>query len=152
MNIESARADERLIHGQLINEWLHVLKPTRLLVCDDALMQMPFMANMYRSLVPIWLEARILSLEQTVEYLRLHADTEGRIFLLFRTPESALHAWERGIRFSLLTLADKQYFPNKLEVPEPQKAAIRLLHAAGVTVAAQETPLSEMRLLETFEK
>ena len=116
------------------------------------LMQMPFMANMYRSLVPIWLEARILSLEQTVEYLRLHADTEGRIFLLFRTPESALQAWERGIRFSLLTLADKQYFPNKLEVPEPQKAAIRLLHAAGVTVAAQETPLSEMRLLETFEK
>ena len=83
MNIESVRADERLIHGQLINEWLHVLKPTRLLVCDDALMQMPFMANMYRSLVPIWLEARILSLEQTVEYLRLHADTEGRSFLLF---------------------------------------------------------------------
>ena len=113
MNIESVRADERLIHGQLINEWLHVLKPTRLLVCDDALMQMPFMANMYRSLVPIWLEARILSLEQTVEYLRLHADTEGRIFLLFRTPESALQAWKRGIRFSLLTLADKQYFPQQ---------------------------------------
>ena len=85
MNIESVRADERLIHGQLINKWLHVLKPTRLLVCDDALMQTPFMANMYRSLVPIWLEAWILSLEQTVEYLRLHADTEGRIFLLFRT-------------------------------------------------------------------
>ena len=76
----------------------------------------------------------------------------GRSFLLFRTPESAPQAWKRGIRFSLLTLADKQYFPNKLEVPEPQKAAIRLLHAAGVTVAAQETPLSEMRLLETFEK
>ncbi len=74
MNIESVRADERLIHGQLINKWLHVLKPTRLLVCDDALMQMPFMANMYRSLVPIWLEARILSLEQTAEYLRLHAE------------------------------------------------------------------------------
>ena len=77
MNIESVRADERLIHGQLINKWLHVLKPTRLLVCDDALMQMPFMANMYRSLVPIWLESLILSLEQTAEYLRLHADTEA---------------------------------------------------------------------------
>ena len=66
-----ARVDDRLIHGQIVNEWISAVNPTHLIIIDDDLVTDKFMSDIYRALIPIWLEAKILSVDSAVSVFQL---------------------------------------------------------------------------------
>lgn len=143
MKIVMARVDERLVHGQILNDWFFHSNPTHILIADDLLVTDEFMSNIYKALLPIWLNVKILSVEDMAVYLKGDNDQNARAFLLGKTPVTFQRLKEAGIDFPVLTLADKEYFPNKVEIAESKKKAINWLLSAGVRVVAQNSPEEE---------
>ena len=85
MKISVARVDERLIHGQIINEWVNRTACTHLLIVDDSLVEDEFMSSIYKALAPLWLDVQIRSTESAARYLQETQSESGRILLLAKT-------------------------------------------------------------------
>lgn len=135
-----ARVDERLIHGQIINEWLTILKPSHFLIVDDGLIKDEFMSNIYKALLPLWLKVQILSVDDATDYLKKRVSQSEGVFVLAKTPVVFERLKKKGIEIPKLLLSDKAYFPNKIEVSENNKKSINWLISAGVSVLAQNSP------------
>lgn len=140
MDIVLARVDERLIHGQILNEWVTRTEPTHLMIVDDALVEDLFMSNIYKALTPLWLDVQICSVAEAAARLLDPAAPPGRLILLTKTPRPFVELVKRGVAVTELTLADKAYFPNKIPVPAESRRAVNWLLAAGVRVIAQVSP------------
>ena len=135
-----ARVDDRLIHGQIVNEWISAVNPTHIIIVDDDLVNDRFMSDIYRALIPIWLEARILSLEETLGALVAMEEDPARIFLLARTPQVFEELVFRGVPLKELSFADKMYFRNRIPIPRPYQRAMRQMAARGVKFRAVQHP------------
>ena len=135
-----ARVDDRLIHGQVVNEWISAVQPTHIMIVDDDLVNDRFMSDIYRALIPIWLEARILTVDDTVAAL---ADMEGkdvRLFILARTPQIFWQLASQGVPLEKVTFADKMYFQNKIAIPKPHQKAMRQLMDKHIKLCAIQHP------------
>lgn len=150
MEIVLARVDERLIHGKIINEWCQFAKPTHLLITDSELAQDLFMSNVYRALAPFWLETRISTEKDSAEYLKANMEEEGRVLILCKFPMSFVKLVKEGIVPEKITLADKRYFPNKIEIPIEYKIAINQLIDSNISVVAQEFPEDDSIEIEKY--
>ena len=139
-----ARVDDRLIHGQIVNEWISAVNPTHLIIIDDDLVTDKFMSDIYRALIPIWLEAKILSVDSAVSYLSDMEDRDVRLFILARTPEIFDELVCRGVPIKEVSFADKMYFQNKIAIPKAYQKAMRQLPAKNVKLYAIQHP-SDMK-------
>ena len=139
-NIVLARVDDRLIHGQVVNEWISAVNPTHIIIVDDDLVNDKFMSDIYRALIPIWLEARILSAEDTVTCLSGMENKDVRIFLLARTPQIFEQLVDQGVPIEEVSFADKMYFQNKIPIPKAYQKAMRQLMASHVRLCAIQHP------------
>ncbi len=144
MKIVLCRVDERLIHGEIVNKWLSFFKAEYLLIVDDELISDEFMCLIYRALLPIWVKPQILSVADSVAFLKKYEKEDRDIILLAKTPLEFLELVEKGIPIDLLTLADKVYFPNKLKIPLAYEQAIQALKEQGVSIVAQNAPEDEV--------
>lgn len=139
-NIVLARVDDRLIHGQIVNEWISAVQPTHIMIVDDDLVNDRFMSDIYRALIPIWLEAQILSMEDTVTALANMKGKDVRLFILARTPQIFLQLVKQGVPLEEITFADKMYFQNKIAIPKMHQKAMQQLIAENVKLCAIQHP------------
>lgn len=143
MIIVLARVDERLIHGQIINQWISTVNASHVLIADEELVKDKLMSNIYKMLVPLGLDVQILSPIDVALFLKEYDQEEGRVLLLAKTPQP----FERLVRLKVplehIMLADKVYYPNKLVLPAESKDSINWLIANGVRVEIQNFPIDE---------
>lgn len=145
-----ARVDERLIHGQIINEWVALTNPTHLLILDEVLVADEFMANIYKALAPLWLEVQIFAPTDSIPYLCALSE-DSRIFLLAKNPQPFEELLKRGIPLEEVVLADKAYLPNKIKLPLASKCAINALLAAGVQVITRNFPTDVAQRVQPYK-
>lgn len=143
--------DERLIHGQIVNEWITRVEPTHLVIMDEELVQDLFMANIYKALTPLWLDVRILTPADTCRFLQSHGEESWRVFLLARTPGTFKELAKAGYCVDELVLADKKYLPNKRNLPVENKRAVNWLLEREVRVVMQEFPADEPYVLHPYQ-
>ena len=143
MKIVLCRVDERLVHGEIVNQWLGFFKADYLVIADDELIEDAFMCLMYKALLPIWVKPQILSVPDAAEFLAAHREEDASIILLAKTPVEFLRLSEYGVPIPLLTLADKIYFPNKRKIPPEYEAALAVLKERGTVIVAQNAPEDE---------
>jgi len=135
-----ARVDERLIHGQIINEWVVRINPTHILIIDEEMVKDEFMSNIYKALAPLWLDVQILAPGEAAVLLREHKKDSWRVLLLARTPQPFEALVRLGVPLGEVMLSDKVYLPNKLVVPTASKRSINWLLDRGVGVITQNFP------------
>lgn len=140
MKIVAMHVDERLVHTRFLREWCYALRPKQLLVIENIFAGDSFMAAMYSSLVPMWMEVTVLDVNQAAEYLTNSPESTEEVLVLAKAPVVYVELLKKGVPISRITLADKKYFPNKIKIPAEQRKAILQLIRRGVTVLAQETP------------
>ena len=138
MKIVLSRVDERLIHGQIIAEWITRVEPTHLTIIDEELVRDPFMANIYKALTPLWLDVQTYSPAEACSFLRDNEKEDWRMFLLARSPQSFEQLIRSGYHISEIVLADKKYLPNKRNLPAECKRSVNWLLEQGTCVTVQE--------------
>lgn len=147
MEIKLARVDERLVHGQIINEWIATIQPTHLIIVDEALKSDPFMMGIYAALVPMWLHTLIFTPQEAVRFLKSAELEDYRVFLLARMPQTFEKMLVEGITLPEISLADKMYFPNRIKIPPEHQKSIDSMRRMGVRLVAQNHTTDEPEVL-----
>lgn len=138
-NIVEVRVDERLIHGNIIFEWMAATGADTIVMLDDSVAKDHYMSNIYKAMTPIHLETFIFSVDEGIEFLKQPSENE-RILLLMRDPLSAERVFDGGVNITRISFADKMYFSNKVPVPEIYMRAINDLLERGIKLVAKVRP------------
>jgi mannose/fructose/N-acetylgalactosamine-specific phosphotransferase system component IIB len=142
--IAFVRIDNRLIHGQVVEGWLPVVKVSRLVVLDDDCAANPLTCAAMALAVPSTTSVDVLPLS-TADLRRLEARPEATLVLL-KEVRSAVRAKERGLSMPVLNLGNVHFAPGRRQVgpsvflsPE-EVAALRALAASGTRVELRPLP------------
>lgn len=142
--IAFVRIDNRLIHGQVVEGWLPVLKVSRLVVLDDDCAANPLACAAMALAVPSSTSVDVLPLS-TVDLRKLEARPEATLVLL-KEVRFAVRAKERGLSMPVLNLGNVHFVPGRHQVapsvflsPE-EVAALRSLAASGTRVELRALP------------
>jgi PTS system mannose-specific IIB component/fructoselysine and glucoselysine-specific PTS system IIB component len=139
------RVDDRLVHGQVVVAWGGRLHPQRIVVADDPAASSAWERDLLTSGAP-GVEIQVLGLADTAEMFAREAGASGTAFLVLRDLAGALELVRRGVRPARINLGGLHYAAGKQKVNDyiyldaADRAAVRELRAAGVTLEVQDVP------------
>lgn len=83
MDIQLIRIDDRLIHGQVVIGWAGHLKTKQIILCEDSVAKNDWEKELYLSIVPKNIKAKIMTIVELAEYLKdSHLDLKKTIILV----------------------------------------------------------------------
>jgi PTS system mannose-specific IIB component len=145
--LKLVRVDDRLIHGQVVAIWLKALGANRIVIVDDRTARDEFLREVLMLAAPPGVPVEVHDLATGTERVReLVADPES-VFVIMRSPVTALRMREAGVEFPLLNVGGigagpgrKPLYRNISASPE-ELEAMRQLEAMGTRV--------ELRIVES---
>jgi PTS system mannose-specific IIB component len=147
MTLKLVRVDDRLIHGQVVAIWLKALNARRIVIVDDRTAKDDFLKEVITYAAPQGVAVEILGLEEGSARLVQLADDPEPIFVLMRSPVTALRLREAGVEFPVLNVGGigagpgrKPLYRNVSASPE-ELDAMRALERLGTSV--------ELRIVES---
>jgi mannose/fructose/N-acetylgalactosamine-specific phosphotransferase system component IIB len=158
--ITHVRIDSRLIHGQVVEGWLPVLKVGRVVVADDEAAESALMRAAMAMAVPPGIEVDISPL-QDVPFAKLQAD-KVRTLVLLRDIPAFLRARSLGLSARHLNLGNLHHGVGRRPVSASvylsaeELGQLRTLDAGGVELEARgvpaDRPILFPEMAERFEK
>ena len=147
MTLQLVRVDDRLIHGQVVALWLKVLGAQRIVIVDDKTARDDFLREILELAAPPGVPVEVHDVEQGGMRVReLIADPE-LVFVIMRSPITAVRLREAGVEFPLLNVGGMGAGPGRRQVYRNISAsaeeleAMRRLEAMGTRV--------ELRIVES---
>ena len=138
-NIVWTRIDDRLIHGQVMTQWIQYTGANEVLIIDDAVAKDSFLQMVMKSSVPGKINLRIYSTKDAIGYVNEDAGNE-KIIILVKTPEVLDQITDAGVKLESVNVGGigakagrKPLFKN-ISVSEEEKEAFRRLLQKGVQV------------------
>jgi mannose/fructose/N-acetylgalactosamine-specific phosphotransferase system component IIB len=146
MTLKLVRVDDRLIHGQVVAIWLKALGARRIVIVDDRTARDDFLREILELAAPPGVPVEVHEVEKGTERIRALVDDPEPVFVLMRSPVTAVRLREAGIEFPLLNVGGigagpgrKPLYRNISASPE-EIAAMQQLEAMGTKV--------ELRIVE----
>jgi PTS system mannose-specific IIB component len=146
MTLKLVRVDDRLIHGQVVAIWLKALHAKRILIVDDRTARDEFLREVLMLAAPPGVPVEVLDLAAGIQRARELASDPEPVFVIMRSPITALRLREAGVDFPLLNVGGigagpgrKPLYRNISASPE-ELEAMRQLEAMGTRV--------ELRIVE----
>ena len=146
MTLKLVRVDDRLIHGQVVAIWLKALGARRIVIVDDRTARDDFLREILELAAPPGVPVEVHEVESGIERVRGLLDDPEPVFVLMRSPVTAVRLREAGIDFPLLNVGGigagpgrKPLYRNISASPE-EIAAMRQLESMGTKV--------ELRIVE----
>ncbi|QWT17296.1 PTS sugar transporter subunit IIB [Collinsella sp. zg1085] len=140
--IEMARVDYRLVHGQIIAKWIKFYPVDRLILVDEALLNDDFMADIYRAAAGD-AAVDITDVKGIQAALDAHND---KIMLIFKDVASAVGAYEAGVPLTELNVGAVPGAPHRktviqgIALSREEYNQLDVLRANGVNVFLQPIP------------
>ena len=146
MGLRLVRVDDRLLHGQVVTLWLKALGARRILIVDDRTARDDFLREVLELSAPAGTDVEIHDLASGIDAVREAEANPDPIFVLMRSPVTALRLREAGVEFPLLNVGGigagpgrKPLYRNISASPE-ELDAMRQLEQMGTQV--------ELRIVE----
>jgi PTS system mannose-specific IIB component len=146
MTLKLVRVDDRLIHGQVVAIWLKALGARRIVIVDDRTAADEFLREILELAAPPGVPVEVHDVEHGTQRVRDLAAAPEPIFVLMRSPITAVRMREAGVEFPLLNVGGmgagpgrKVLYRNISASPE-EIGAMRRLEELGTTV--------ELRIVE----
>lgn len=141
------RVDERLIHGQVIVGWGHVLHPERIVVVDDELAASTWEQELYLLGLPAEMAAEFDTVEQARARLDVWRAGRERVLLLTRDVSTMKRlAADGGLHGQEINLGGIHYAPGRravlpyLYLSEEERREVADLEDEGAHVTARDVP------------
>jgi PTS system mannose-specific IIB component len=146
MTLKLVRVDDRLIHGQVVAIWLKALGARRIVIVDDRTAADEFLREILELAAPPGVPVEVHDVVHGTQRVRDLAAAPEPIFVLMRSPLTAVRLREAGVEFPLLNVGGmgagpgrKVLYRNISASPE-EIEAMRRLEEMGTTV--------ELRIVE----
>ncbi|TME10389.1 MAG: PTS sugar transporter subunit IIB [Chloroflexi bacterium] len=146
MTLRLVRVDDRLIHGQVVAIWLRALGAKRIVIVDDKTARDEFLREILELAAPPGVPVEVHDVAAGTERVRELATAPEPVFVIMRSPVTALRMREAGVDFPLLNVGGigagpgrKPLYRNISASPE-EVQAMRRLEELGTRV--------ELRIVE----
>jgi len=146
MTLKLVRVDDRLIHGQVVAIWLKALHAKRIVIVDDKTARDEFLREILMLAAPPGVPVEVHDVAQGTERVRTLASEPEPVFVIMRSPVTALHMREAGVDFPLLNVGGIGAGPGRkplyrnISASQEELEAMRRLEQMGTRV--------ELRIVE----
>ncbi|RMD88064.1 MAG: PTS mannose/fructose/sorbose transporter subunit IIB [Calditrichaeota bacterium] len=148
MALGLVRIDDRLIHGQVLLSWCPKIKPDRIILCHDEIAKNDLERKIYEEAANDY-PVSILTVEETIRYLRDSTHEKEKILLLVESPREVVALLEAGIHINKINVggmhhkAGKKSIAPYVYVDDEDIEFFKRLHEKQVVIEAQDLPSSK---------
>ncbi|MBE6081577.1 MULTISPECIES: PTS system mannose/fructose/N-acetylgalactosamine-transporter subunit IIB [Tissierellales] len=159
-DIRLIRVDFRLMHGQVIANWLNQVDGNAIMIVNKQLSKDPFMNNVYKMAAPKGVKVSIFDLDTALEKIKSEKYTSNRkLIVLFKSVTDAKEAYEKGFPISELQVGglgsgpDRVQITNQIYLNKEDTDKLLDMNGKGVKVYLQAVPKeSELSIDKAAEK
>lgn len=144
--IKLIRIDFRLMHGQVVTNWIKQVSADSILIVDDKLAADKFLAQVFLMAAPPGVKVAIRSIEKAVAGFQKDVFKDKKLLILFKSVENAKKAFDLGFPMKQLQVGglgngtNKVMISNELSLSKEEAQALSDMQAQGVEVSLQVTP------------
>jgi len=159
MGMVLVRIDDRLIHGQVVENWMKFLKINHVVVVNDLVANDRMQKALFSMAVPEHTKVSILTISQTTEAILNGQFERDRAMLLLTSPQDVLNLINKGVKIEQVNVGGIHYSPEKkqilkaISVSREEIKAFQELDRLGVRLEARMVPDDEkMDIMEIIRK
>jgi len=144
-NLVFTRIDDRLIHGQVVTQWIKQYKEVKHIMCvDDKTAKDPFMQTMFSYLIPSGLTIENKTIEDATKILK-----EGLpkpTMMICKNPDTIKALRDNGVPIDYFNIGgmgmsgDRKKFFQNISMSQHEKEIIQEMINEGVKVEIQIIP------------
>ncbi|MCR4407487.1 MAG: PTS sugar transporter subunit IIB [Anaerolineae bacterium] len=140
------RIDDRLIHGQVIANWIKVLRSDRIVIVDDSLATDPFMQGVMRLAAPPGITVEVCTVQEGLVTLGKSFSQGDKALVLVRSPQVAERLYQGGVKFKTLNVGGIGAAPGRrsvfknISMSDEEIAILKHFLVEGVEVILQTVP------------
>jgi len=148
MPIALVRIDDRLIHGQVVESWIPLLKVNTVYVVSDAATADATQRSLMALAIPEGVELDILSVSEAVRVLS-NGTGARRVLVLAPSPKEVLALLEGNVRFSQVNVGGLHYSAGRVQlgkvvyISDEDRKALKAILRRGVTLEGRGVPSDE---------
>lgn len=138
------RIDDRLIHGQVVTAWVKYYPADHIIIIDDELSKNVIMQRLYRAAAPTGITLKILSIEESLEFLK--DDGPAKVMILVKTPVVLEEIINKGVPINKVILGgigsspDRSQFIKNVFASEQERKSMKQLLSQDVSIDYQLVP------------
>lgn len=102
-NIVWVRIDDRLIHGQVMTQWIQHCQANEVVIVDDGVAKDNFIKMIMKSSVPSKISLKIFSVQEAIPYLLGEQDNR-KILILVKVPSVLVTLKTAGVQFDFVNI------------------------------------------------
>jgi PTS system mannose-specific IIB component len=146
MSIVLTRIDNRLIHGQVLENWVPYTHADCIVVANDEVAGLAFHRILMEAAVPRGIRLLIGTIEEVARFFAAGELDASRVLLLFASSGDALQAYRQGVPFAVLNLGNMHGGEGKMRLSctialDPADIDnLKSLEDAGVRIVSQCIP------------
>lgn len=159
LNLQLARIDDRLIHGQVATAWTKATNVARIIVISEEVAKDPLRKFLLQEAAPPGVKANVVTVEKFVSVYQSQLFQDQKIMLLFTQPQEVVALIQQGIAIKSVNIGGmrfqvgKKMVTNFISVDEEDVAAFRFLAEHGVELEVRKVPNDrKIYLNELLEK
>ncbi|NOX87398.1 MAG: PTS sugar transporter subunit IIB [Calditrichaeota bacterium] len=154
MEIQLFRIDDRLIHGQVVIGWASHLNSDTIILCDDSVAENDWEKELYLSIVPESLAARVIPVGELARELKESKNNFCKTIVLVSSPFTVETLLKKGVELNNINIGGihfkegrKEYLPYLYLSKEEVNAFHRLMQR-GIKFFCQDVPTAKQIPLE----
>lgn len=97
-NIKLIRVDERLIHGQVVTQWLNKAEANKIIIVDKFLSANEFLSNVYVMAAPAGTDVIVLDPDAFVTKINNNELNDGHYLVLFKLIDNLKECFDKGFK------------------------------------------------------
>jgi PTS system mannose-specific IIB component len=145
-NLVLVRIDDRLIHGQVVTEWIKHTDGNRILIIDDKLINDRMMLRILKAATPPEISVEVLAVADAVLMLKQDSPPDERIIILVKTPDSLEKLVDEGVELKKIILGGmgnnpiRKRYGKSFSASDEEVACIKRMMQKGITAEIQMIP------------
>lgn len=145
-NIKLARVDFRLMHGQVVTNWIKQVSADAILIVNDKLASDKFLAQVFLMAAPPGVKISIKSMKKAIQGAKEDRYNGLNLLVLFKSIENAKKAYDSGFPLNELQIgglgngSNKVMISNEIFLSEEEADMLEEMNKNGLKINLQVTP------------
>lgn len=154
----AVRVDDRLIHGQVVTQWVKVFNAEKIVVIDNEVAKDKMQKNILKFAAPPEMKVSIFSVDKAVEIWNKNKFGNLNVFVLFKNVLQIKELADKGVKFDEITLGNMSIVGDRKQIykstgfTEEEAQCLYDLKNDGVNIEFQTQPTDKKESLDILKK
>lgn len=154
----AVRVDDRLIHGQVVTQWVKVFKAQKIVVIDNQVAKDKMQKNVLKFAAPPEIKVSIFSVDKAVEIWNKNKFGNLNVFVLFKDVKQIMELKEKGVSFDEITLGNMSIIGDRKQIykstgfTQEEAQVVFDLQNSGINMYFQTQPTDKKESIDIIKK